>query len=102
MLSAYSGASRSLTAGESTSRNRQSCVFPPLGARTAASRMRSCTAMGTGSGRTRRIALVVYRASQTSITRPPSVGVVPAVVLEHEPDRGENREAGAEQEQPPA
>ena len=63
MQSRYSGASWAFTAGSSTSMNRQFCVLPPLGARIAASRIRACTLGGIGSARTRRIALVVYRAS---------------------------------------
>jgi len=43
--------------------NRQSWALPPLGARIAASRMRAWTGWGIGSGRTRRIARVVYSAS---------------------------------------
>ena len=35
----------------------------PIGARTAASRMRACVSSGIGSGRNRRIILVVYSAS---------------------------------------
>ena len=54
---------RAFTSGESTSRNRQFWVFPPLGARTAASRILACTSMGIGSVVTRRMARVVYSAS---------------------------------------
>src|SRR5207253_766474 len=51
----------------STNMNRQFCMLPPLGARTAASRIFACTSAGIGSGLTRRIARVVYRASCRSI-----------------------------------
>ena len=47
------------TSGESTSRKRQFWVLPPLGARTAASRMRVWASIGMGSEVTRRIARVV-------------------------------------------
>src|SRR4051812_8575623 len=47
---------------------RQFCMLPPLGARTAASRIFACTSTGMTSGFTRRIARVVYSASKRSIS----------------------------------
>jgi hypothetical protein len=47
------------TSAESTSRNLQFWLLPPLGARTAASRMRVWASSGIGSEVTRRIARVV-------------------------------------------
>jgi len=52
-----------LTPGSSSRRNRQFWELPPLGARTAASRIRACTSSGIGSLVTRLIARVVYSAS---------------------------------------
>ena len=57
------GPSLAFTSSSSTNMKRQFWLLPPLGARIAASRMRSCTSGGMGFGRTRRMARVVYRAS---------------------------------------
>ena len=70
MPSRYSGPSLDLTAGSSTSIKRQFCELPPFGALIAASRIVACTRSGIGSGLTRRIALVVYRAPSRGSGRP--------------------------------
>src|SRR5437867_3254341 len=67
MAARYSGPISAFTAGSSTSRNRQVCMLPPLGARMAASRIRAWTSGGIGSGRIRRMARVVYSASWRSM-----------------------------------
>src|ERR1700730_9403084 len=59
--------------------NRQFCMLPPLGARTAASRILACASTGMASGFTRRIARVVYSASKRSITTPCSAARLPGV-----------------------
>jgi len=49
-----------------TTRNRQHCIFPPLGAQTPASRILRINSFGTGSGFSRRIDRVVRMISNRS------------------------------------
>src|SRR5680860_1529814 len=70
--SAYKGAIWSRSPGSVTTTNRQFWTFPPEGARMAVSSMESTTSSGMGSGLTRRIARVVYRASKSSMTPEPT------------------------------
>src|SRR5215469_2688365 len=54
----------SLTFGSRTTRNRQRCMFPPLGAQTPASRILWISSFGTGAGFNRRIDPYVYKFSK--------------------------------------
>src|SRR6266480_537378 len=56
----------SLIFGSRTTRNRQRCMFPPLGAQTPASRIFWISSFGTGSGFSRRIDRVVRIISNRS------------------------------------
>src|SRR5215472_2469735 len=62
----YKAPTVSLIAGSLMTRNRQRCIFPPLGARTPASRILRINSLGTGSGFNRRIERVVLMISNRS------------------------------------
>src|ERR1700748_3367824 len=59
----YKAPTVSLTFGSRITRNRQRCIFPPLGAQTPASRILRISSFGTGSGFSRRIERVVLMIS---------------------------------------
>src|SRR6516225_2575594 len=62
----YKAPTVSLTFGSRTTRNRQRCIFPPLGAQTPASMIFRLYSFGTGSGLSRRIERVVRIISNRS------------------------------------
>src|SRR5215831_14499679 len=63
----YKAPTVSLTSGSRITRNRQRCIFPPLGAQTPASRIFLISSFGTGSGLSRRIERVVLMISNSSV-----------------------------------
>src|SRR5512139_1041181 len=82
-------------------RKRHGCTFPPLGARTAASRIFQISSSGTGSGRRRRIDRNEYMISKS----PGSLMVASSGVEQLQDVAGEIEELGAAQraaEQRPA
>src|SRR5205823_7912889 len=62
-------------------RNRQRCIFPPLGAHTPASRIVRANSFGTGSGFSRRIDRVVRIISNRSAVFAAAFDIVHAPVL---------------------
>jgi hypothetical protein len=58
-----------LTFGSRTTKNRQRCIFPPLGAHTPAARILRISSFGTGSAFSRRIDRVVRMISNRSAMR---------------------------------
>src|SRR5215469_5502869 len=63
----YTAPTVSLTFRSRITKNRQRCIFPPLGAQTPASRIFRISSFGTGSGFSRRIDRVVLMISNTSV-----------------------------------
>src|SRR5215471_5338364 len=63
----YTAPTASLTFRSRITRNRQRCIFPPLGAHTPASRIFRISSFGTGSGFSRRIERVVLMISNRSV-----------------------------------
>src|SRR6202023_1158303 len=59
----YKAPTVSLTFASRITRNRQRCIFPPLGAHTPASRILRISSFGTGSGFSRLIDRVVRMIS---------------------------------------
>src|SRR6516162_7472542 len=62
----YKAPTSCLTFGSRITKNRQRCIFPPLGAQTPASRILRINSFGTGSGFSRRIERVVRMISNRS------------------------------------
>src|ERR1700758_2465354 len=71
----YKAPTVSLTFGSRITRNRQRCIFPPLGAQTPASRIFRMRSFGTGSGFSRRIDRVVRMISNRSALFAVSLGI---------------------------
>src|ERR1700748_3296736 len=73
----YKAPTVSLTFGSRITRNRQRCIFPPLGAQTPASRILRISSFGTGSGFSHRI----DRADRMISNRSAVFGVASGVVF---------------------
>src|SRR6266851_6527375 len=84
----YKAPTVSLTFGSRITRNRQRCIFPPLGAQTPASRIFRINSFGTGSGLSRRIDRVVRMISNRSAVFGAASGVAGWVMCLSAQNRG--------------